>query len=241
MKLQNLLELSKRSDAFEHILDKKKISVFWYPSAGDDFFPIIKSIELSQKNLFSNPDLYIFSCLPYQGIYGMPFRGIHIPKESSISVKCIEKIPLRLQPHVPYEIHPKYYRFQTTAKPYGNLAYFQMYEERETEVFHDFIVLFLHMENINCFEALLQHKPFELQSICAIQEGIGFGGCGKSIIEHLFRDDHIQNLQTKPNQAFVWTDYTHDIFTEHSPKHYSSVIKKQYIQGENSFYFYEMQ
>ena len=139
---------------------------------------------------------------------------------------------MKLKNHINYEINPRHYRFDTISYQGCILAKFQL-ESTRGEPYETYI-LFLHMENINCYDVLLSQPTFHLKYICAITEGLAFGGCSKSIITHIFEEGHINSL-TKPIQySVVGTDFTFDVFHEHVYQYYEDVNKiGNYLKGNN--------
>lgn len=236
--LRNFVVYPQRNtNTFRDIFSQKQLRVFWSASADKDFRPI--SYMYPDYQRFHNrnkgvPDLFVFSCLPYKGLYGMSIHeGSILYRDAKTKISCVSALRLDLAPSISYEINPNHYRLQTLDCRRCVLAKVRL-ESTEGRPYKTYI-LFLHMENINCFDALLSKKEFSLKYICAIQEGLGFGGCRKSIVSHLFEDGHVRRLSGGLEYAVIWHDVTHMTFQRHIHGHYGFVgLCDHYLEARDS-------
>ena len=63
----------------------------------------------------------------------------------------------------------------------------------------------------------------DLQYVCATREGVGMGGCGKSVLQHFYEEGRIQparRIGAEPQYVITWCDYTDEMFRTAARRHY---------------------
>lgn len=183
----------------------KRPKVFWYVSAGEDFrgptYLTNHNIEYEKRQHqrhFVKPELFIYNCIGeepsclienlskgetilYQDnlteIKGSKFKSLTLASDLKLTVdeKYIEKSRLSKKIDI-YKAF--YFELIITGKDY-----------QETQK-----VLYFQNENINFYENVMKQPYFETIYLCATRQGTSFGGCKKSILTHIYKENQISDL-----------------------------------------------
>jgi len=94
---------------------------------------------------------------------------------------------------------------------------------------HDANVLYLEWENNHVWDVLFHAgRYFTLDYLCATREGLGFGGCGKSVLKHIYEEDRIRDAHrhgVSPEYVITCEDYTDELFRREAARHYAEVTR----------------
>lgn len=184
----------------------EKPNLLWYPACGSDYRDIY---ETTRRNMrfyldgFNTPDLYIHTDFHESGV----FDGEDLVYEKNIKnkgftnhpdilrIKILSKHELKLKDdYKPNIVFNREYAHIFNNNPQLNIY---LLEIEITIMGNEHItkpVLFFIVENINFFEEILLKYKIQISGIVKVREGLGFGGCGKSII-NVF--PFLSNLGTK--------------------------------------------
>jgi len=196
--------------------------VCWYVSAGHDFRPLVyfskvyRSVRLPHLHL-PGPRLFVYSCLGggEDGLHEL-HTGQVLFHDGRSKLTLLSRQPLRLdRQQVDYRIDPRFVHFgEDPLLKHDHDAALLEVEVRSLTLgtCERMWVLYLAMENLNCFDALMSRGFFEVTSLCATREGVGFGGCGKSIIKHVFAEGRLLGANFPLRHVITWGDYTDELF-----------------------------
>jgi len=226
--------------------------VCWYVSAGNDFRPLVFLSDAYRENRLKEhpiprPDLFIYSCLGNDGLHSLK-AGMTVFQDKRTSIKILSLQPLRLdRGKVTYLINPDFVRGVNDPLLDSNYdaALMQVEVNSLTLGTSDrFPVLYLAMENINCFEELMSKGFFDVQFLSATREGLGFGGCGKSILRHVYTERRNLTANFHPRFVITWSDHTDALFCKISEQCYPEMRRvADYIpenHGAHDHNFYEL-
>lgn len=176
--------------------------VCWTVSAGHDFRPLVFFSRPGCRALAERaglppceapvPDLFIHTSLPFpegnDGLHGLPCRGtVYADRHTEIRIE--DKLALHLdRDRVPYEIlRAHHHAALDPLLAHDHDAALFTIRLLCLDTGHEETVrlLYLAMENLNAGDALLTTGPFDLRYLVATREGLGFGGCNRSILQHL--------------------------------------------------------
>ncbi|MBM73780.1 MAG: hypothetical protein CMK59_00150 [Proteobacteria bacterium] len=236
-----------------HIWKNNRPKVFWYASAGDDCRPLVFMHPEYQKQTLnlSPPELFIFSCLPPQKTYGQDrIKDNLLYRDQHTEITCLKTEKMFInRNHVEYRINRDWSRFGRDPRGKTHDAVLALVEIKSNRCSpHNSLVLYLHMENNNCFDSILSSGVFDLKYICATREGLALGGCGKSIMKHLYQDGEIVKAQKNncdPKTVVLSRGQAHRIFQSHINEHYvKATCLGNYIPehlGERDHFVYQME
>jgi hypothetical protein len=106
-------------------------------------------------------------------------------------------------------------------------------------------VLYLAMENLNAFDTYLSRGPFDVRYLVATREGVGMGGCGRSILEYLYGQGRIVAARERgfePRFVVTWDDCTDRVFRSGAGRIYPGLrlaapyIKERGLPFEHQMY-----
>lgn len=217
--------------------------VCWSVSAGHDTRPLVffsdpmreATIRLAGMTPaeFLRPDLFIYTCLDEGG------QGLHDLQEGQVLFEdrstratvearhplCIDRV------QVPYAIDRSRVHFgeDPLDRHDHDAALIRVrltclrtgHEETAT-------LLYLAMENLQAWDALISRADIRLDALVATREGLGFGGCGRSILEHLYQDGRILEAQSPfqvPRFVVTWGDHTDEVFLRSAPRYHPGLRK----------------
>ena len=200
----------------------EKPLVFWYVSAGKDFRgPVFLTQQhinkLSKYNGkdFSKPDLFVYNCLgPEVGELKRLIENDQVLwEDQSTSVKATHYQELRLNGEFNLEVDPGYIEVNKNQIPEGLERAFYVELEIKGEGYSEAQkVLYFEHENIDFFQKVILTDNFDVKYLCATREGCGMGGCLKSIIEFIYKDNpHVILEGFKPKFVIPFNDFTEDI------------------------------
>ena len=221
----------------------KRPRVCWSVSAGHDMRPLvffsdpmrratIRSVGLTPEE-FPRPDLFLFTCIDGggQGLHDLELGQI-VYEDESTRIVIDERHPLRIDRNrVPYSIdRSRVYFGEDPLKDHDHDAALLRVRLTclQTGYEEQVLVLYLAMENLLAWDSLMCRADVELDTLVATREGLGLGGCGRSILEHLYQDGRIQSATTPrstPRYVVTWGDYTDQMFCQHASRFYPNLRK----------------
>ena len=85
-------------------------------------------------------------------------------------------------------------------------------------------ILYLRYENNHSWDALFGSGwRVDLKYVCATREGLGMGGCGKSVLQHIYKEGRIETARrigVEPQYVITWCDYTDEMFRRAASRYY---------------------
>ena len=209
--------------------------VLWYASAGDDFRPLVFTAPAYQARLAERigeplqlpaPDLFVYTCLDekYE-----PWHEDEVRYEDyGTRVKCRSATPFFLDRQVvPWAIDRRYAPFGSDPRlhgqPDGYILDVEILSLRGMGTFRRHI-LYLRYENNHSWDVLFGSGwRVKLKYVCATREGLGCGGCGKSVLEHIYKEGRIETVQgtsAEPQYVITWCDFTDEMFRKAASRYY---------------------
>jgi hypothetical protein len=76
-------------------------------------------------------------------------------------------------------------------------------------------ILYFQVENIEFFKKVILANIFEITYLCNTREGLSWGGCNKSIIEHIYKDNHphfFLEYGFAPTFQIISNNFTKELF-----------------------------
>ena len=109
-------------------------------------------------------------------------------------------------------------------------------------------ILYLRYENNHSWDALFGSGwRVDLKYVCATREGLGMGGCGKSVLQHIYKEDRIvtaRRIGVEPQFVITWCDYTDEMFRTAASRYYPHLRRiAPYIpedEGETEHWVYRL-
>lgn len=225
---------------------------FWYVSAGCDFRPLVflsdayRQHRLAQHSI-PRPDLFVFSCLGDDGLHILK-AGMTVYKDRRTEITILSLQPLRIdRGRVAYRINPDFVR--GVHDPLLVHDYDAALMEVEVKSLNlgtsdCFPVLYVAMENLNCFDDVMSKGFFDVDYLCATREGLGFGGCEKSILSHVYAEGRNQTKSFHPRYVITWADFTDEFFRNTAKRYYPELRRvADYIPenpGAHDHHLYEL-
>lgn len=87
----------------------------------------------------------------------------------------------------------------------------------------------------------------DLKYVCATREGLGMGGCGKSVLQHIYKEGRIETARrigVEPQYVFTWCDYTDEMFRKAASRYFPRLRRiAPYIpedEGEMDHWIYRL-
>lgn len=217
--------------------------VCWSVSAGHDTRPMVFFSEPMREATIRHagmspvdlprPDLFLYTCLDPggQGLHDMR-QGMVLFEDRSTRATIEARHPLLIdRSRVRYAIDRSRVHFgeDPLVRHDHDAALFRI---RLTclRTWHEETVdlLYLAMENLQAWDALISRADIRLDTLVATREGLGFGGCGRSILEHLYQDGRIRDALSPfhvPRFVVTWSDCTDELFRRSAPRHHSGLRK----------------
>lgn len=205
-----------------------KPRIYWYPSAGIDFRgPVaftkyrIQHQKIHHGRDYLKPDLYIFNCL------GPEVTDLIRRLEQGVEVElfndCITKIVAKnyqllvVRDDISFEINPEFIDVEilNLDEYQTNIAFYFELEVSSESYCETQKILYFKAENIDFFEKIILTNIFETSYLCNTREGLSWGGCNKSIIEHIYKDNYPHFFTTqgfKPKFNILSTNFTKELF-----------------------------
>jgi len=209
-------------------LPRIRPKTFWYVSAGNDWRPLVFLSDAYRENRLKEhsiprPDLFVYSCLGDDGLHSLN-AGKVVFEDKRSEIKILSLHPLLIdRGKVTYLINPDFVRGASDPLLYSkyDAALMQIEVRSLTLGTSDrFPVLYLAMENLNCFDEVMSKGFFDVQTLCATREGLAFGGCGKSILRHVYTEGRNITADFHPRFVITWSDYTDELFRTSGSRHY---------------------
>jgi len=92
-------------------------------------------------------------------------------------------------------------------------------------------VLYFEHENIDFLKNIILADFFEVTYLCATREGLGYGGCKKSIIQQIYKDaapNFYIDRGFKPNTLILFNDFTKEVFIDAATKDAAFTYQENY-------------
>lgn len=209
-------------------LPRIRPKTFWYVSAGRDFRPLVFLSDAYRQHRLAGlsikrPELFVYTCLGADGLHGLK-AGMTVYKDNRTEITILSLQPLQIdRGKVTYLINPDFVHFadDPLLKHDHDAALMELEVKSLTLGTTDrFSLLYLAMENINCFEKVMANGWFDVQFLCTTREGLGFGGCGKSILSHVYEEGRNLTHRFHPRFVITWSDYTDQLFRNCAKRYY---------------------
>ena len=197
--------------------------VLWYASAGDDCRPLVFTTPAYQTRLaeplqLPEPNLFVYTCLDEEY---KPWQEHEVLYEDyGKLVTCRSATPVRLNRQlVPWANDRGYGPFGSDPRchgqPDGHILDVEILSLRGMGTFRRKI-LYLWYENNHIWDVLFGSGwRVNLMYVCATREGLGGGGCHKSVLQHIYQEGRIETarrLGVEPQYVITWCDYTDEMF-----------------------------
>lgn len=209
--------------------------VLWYASAGNDFRPLVYTTPSYQARLSARigeplqlpePNLFVYTCLDEK--YEPWHEDAILHEDYGTLVKCRSATPVRVDRQlVPWANDRGWASFGSDPRlhgqPDGHILDVEIQSLRGMGTFRRKI-LYLRYENNHSWDALFGSGwRVNLKYVCATREGLGMGGCGKSVLEHIYEEGRIETAQrmgVEPQYVITWCDYTDEMFRRAASRYY---------------------
>ena len=229
------------------IFENRYPKVFWYASAGRDFRPLVyvhpafqrALAQKMQESFFSLPvpDLFVYSCLMPKGVKFTKGEVLYQDKKTRIRCILTQPLPLNRQ-RVRYQIDRKKAHFGRDPRRSKRAEAQLMLVEVKSLIGMGealYPVLYLEMENCNCFDEILSKSAFDVQYLCFTREGLAMGGCAKSVSTHIFEEARIDRARDRgfnPQYVVTWGGVSEQIFLRSAPRWYPRLHYRAKYIGE---------
>ena len=233
--------------------------VLWYASAGRDFRPLVYTTPSYQARLSARigeplqlpePNLFVYTCLDEK--YEPWHEDEVLHEDYGTLVKCRSATPVRLDRQlVPWAKVRGSARFGSDPRPHGeadgHILDVEVLSLRGMGTFRRNI-LYLRYENNHSWDALFGSGwRVDLKYVCATREGLGMGGCGKSVLQHIYKEGRIvtaRRIGVEPQFVITWCDYTDEMFRTAASRYYPHLRRiAPYIpedEGETEHWVYRL-
>ena len=241
--MDSLKLFKTKIDELENLPDKPK--TFWYVSAGQDFRGLvflsqfhIDHIKKHNGRELINPDLFVFNCLGFEVTQlreKLDNGEKTIYKDDHVVINVINYINLPLKEElIEKHVNTNHINFDHITYPEKGKEAFYL-EVKITGKSYSEVkkLLYFEYENISFFNNVILQNFFEIMYLCNIREGCGFGGCKKSIIQHIYEDGaplFYSDKGFKPLFNLLFTDFTSSIFKEIATKNSVFSAQNKYIR-----------
>lgn len=206
-----------------------KPKVFWYVSAGDDFrgpvfltqYHIDHEARHHGRDL-EKPDLFVYNCLGPEvqdlRIKLSSGRRVELFNDGGTSIVAKNYKIVDLNEDIDFYVNPDYIEVghirDTTNQKKAFYFELEIISRNYTETQK---ILYFEAENIDFYNKIILSDFFETYYLCATREGMGFGNCKKSIIDHIYRDaqpSFYSERGFKPKYGILFYDFTNSLFQE---------------------------
>ena len=222
----------------------------FYVSAGRDFRPLVFLSDAYRQHRLAGlpprPDLFVYSCLGADGLHGLK-TGMTVFKDKRTEITILSLHPLQIdRGKVTYLINPDFVHF--ADDPLLNHDHDAALMEVEVKSLNlgttdRFPLLYLAMENLNCFDEVMSTGRFSVDYLCATREGLAMGACGKSILSHVYTEGRNLTHRFHPRFVITWGDYTDSLFRNGAKRYYPEMRRvADYIPenlGAHDHHLYE--
>ncbi len=202
--------------------------IYWYPSAGIDFRgPVaftnfrIQNQKIHHGRDYVKPDLFIFNCLGPEVIdlRNKLEQGVEVELFNDNISRIVAKNyrVLEVRNEISFEINPSFIDIEilNLDEYQTNIAFYFEFEVFSESYCETQKILYFKAENIDFFEKIILTNIFETSYLCNTREGLSWGGCNKSIIEHIYNDNHPHFFTTqgfKPTFNILSNNFTKELF-----------------------------
>jgi hypothetical protein len=200
----------------------------------------------------TRPDLFLFTSLAMpggsDGVHDLlPGQVVYQDHGSRITVETAT--PLRIDRNrIHYRVDPS--RVHFAKDPLTEHAFDAALLRMQVTCLHSGYqeqahVLYLAMENLNAFDTYLSLGAFDVRYLVATREGVGMGGCGRSILEYLYGQGRILAARERgfePRFVVTWDDCTDEVFRSGAGRIYPDLrlaapyIKERGLPFEHQMY-----
>lgn len=220
--------------------------ILWYVSAGADFRALSFLSNYNRDHQlkhhgreFSRPDLYVFNGLgpDTDELYAtLRNNAMHILFEDDKTrilaygfqeLTLKDEIEQQLNISEEYILDAKKYAQRPKTKVY--LFNVTITTKKESSERHK--VLYFEHENIDFFKNIILADFFEVTYLCATREGLGYGGCKKSIIQQIYKDaapNFYIDRGFNPNTLILFNDFTKEVFIDAATKDAAFTYQEDY-------------
>ena len=242
---------------------------FYYVSAGNDFRANVFLTDFNINRLNENlikPELYVYSCIGPETdkLLEKLLKGeciVYDDTKTSIEVTHFEILSFVDEIKSNLVINEDFVRYK--PKNPIDAFYFEIVVKgsqlnKKTQSIDSYSetqkILYIQHENIDAFQKVILQSNLEIVYLSALREGCGFGGCKKSIIDFIYKDNSpglFTDKSFKPKYTLLFTDFTQDVFeTKVSQSEFAKFYDKDFIQfipestdrrNERDSCFYKMQ
>ena len=190
---------------------------------GADRCPRLCSAEPLQ---LPEPDLFVYTCLDDE--YEPWHEDEVLHEDYGTLVKCRSATEVRLDRQlVPWAKVRGSARFGSDPSlhggPDGHILDVEVLSLRGMGNFRR-TILYLRYENNHSWDALFGSGwHVELKYVCATREGLGMGGCAKSVLDHIYKEGRIEaarRIGVDPQYVITWCDYTDEMFRRAASRYY---------------------
>lgn len=204
-----------------------KPKIFFYPSAGFDFRGCVAftnyRIQHESKNHgrgFNKPELFVYTCIGNEVLElkaKLAQGEVELMNDQYTTIVARNYKTLELRSDIIFEINRNYIdcenlnlgNYQTNTAFYFELLISgENYSETQK-------ILYFEAENIDFFNKIILSNIFKTNYLCTTREGIGWGGCKKSVIDYIYKDNYPLFFTTfgfKPEINILFNDFTKDLF-----------------------------
>jgi hypothetical protein len=232
-------------------LPRIRPKTFWYVSAGGDFRPLVFLSDAYRQHRLAGlpprPDLFVYSCLGADGLHSLK-TGMTVFKDKRTEITILSLQPLRIdRQKTAYRIDSAFVHGAEDPlldHDYDSAILEVKIKSLSLGTSDNFPLLYLAMENLNCFDEVISKGWFDVTYLCTTREGLGFGGCGKSAIRHIYTEGRIKGTGFNPRFLITWGDYTDTLFRNSAKRYYPELRRvADYIPenlGAHDHHLYEL-
>lgn len=230
----------KAKDLPPDLRQLKRPLVLWYASAGDDCRPLVFTTPAYQARLservgeslqLPEPNLFVYTCLDEE--YAPWQEDEVLYEDYGTRVKCRSATPVRLDRQLaPWTNDRGWADFGSDPRdddqPDGHIFDVEIQSLRGMGTFRR-KVLYLQYENNHIWDALFGSGwRVDLKYVCATREGLGCGGCRKSVLEHIYKEGRFKTVRgtsVEPQYVITWCDCTDQMFRTAASPFYPQLKK----------------
>jgi len=216
-------------------LPEVRPKVCWYVSGGRDFRPLVFWSDVYREQRLAHlalprPEMFVYTCLSPDGggLHGLKVGDV-LFQDGRTFITLLSIQPLRIdRKRVGVVNNPKYVQMvDDPLRAHDYDAALMQVEVRSLTMgaCERFPLLYLAMENLNAFDVLMSKGYFSVESLVATREGLGMGGCRKSIIRHLYTENRIQDTSFNPQYVVTWSDSTDELFRKSARPYYPELCR----------------
>jgi len=226
----------------------RRPTTLWYASAGNDWRPLVFTSRAWQRELAVRsgssaldlpvPDLFVHTCLGPTGTFFGP--GDKLYEDGRSRIECVRATPVRLDRGLVPWVHDRGWAHfgddpRLWGRPDGHLLEVAVRSHTGLGEVRCH-VLYLEHENNHAWDVLFEEgRYFDLTYVCATREGLGMGGCGKSVLQHIYEEGRIDRARwfgVDPRFVITWCDCTDGLFRRAAGRLYPGLRRLAPYIGE---------